>query len=35
MADKINAAPTPSKTDHPNSSTGRLGEIEVTNDPHP
>ncbi len=35
MAGMISAAPTPSRNDQPSRSTGRLGAIEVVNDPHP
>ena len=31
----ISAAPTPSRNDQPKSSTGRLGAIEVVNEPQP
>jgi hypothetical protein len=34
IAGRISAAPTPSRNDQPNSSTGRLGAIAVTNEPH-
>ena len=35
MAGMISAAPTPSRSDQPNSSTGRLCAIEVVNEPQP
>ena len=35
IAGRISAAPTPSRNDHPNISTPRLGEIAVTNEPQP
>lgn len=35
IAGRISAAPTPSRKDQPSSSTGRLGAIAVTNEPHP
>ena len=35
IAGRISAAPTPSRNDQPNSSTGRFGAIDVVNDPHP
>src|SRR5262252_2110145 len=35
IAGRISAAPTPSRNDQPNRSTGRLGEIDVVNDPQP
>jgi hypothetical protein len=35
IAGMISAAPTPSRNDQPRSSTGRLGAIEVVNDPQP
>jgi hypothetical protein len=35
IAGRINAAPTPSRNDHPTISTVRLCEIAVMNDPQP
>jgi hypothetical protein len=35
IAGRISAAPTPSRNDQPNSSTGRFGAIEVVNEPAP
>src|SRR6185437_6652530 len=35
IAGRISAAPTPSRNDQPKSSTGRLGAIEVVNEPQP
>ena len=35
IAGRISAAPTPSRNDQPNSSTGRLCAIEVVNEPQP
>jgi len=35
MAGRINAAPTPSNTDHPTIRTGRFGEIAVVSEPMP
>ena len=34
MAGITSAAPTPSRNDHPNSSTGRFGDSAVVNEPH-
>ncbi len=35
IAGKISAAPTPSRNDQPKSRTGRLGAIDVVNEPQP
>ena len=35
IAGRMSTAPSPSSNDQPNSSTGRLGEMAVVNDPQP
>ncbi len=35
IAGRISAAPTPSSSDHPTSSTGNDGEMAVVNEPAP
>ena len=35
IAGMISAAPTPSRNDQPNNSTGRLGATAVVNEPQP